>query len=77
MTTFAPVRLALVAAAIGIVWGLALPAVQRIAVIQRHVAAMEDREVNPAAMVYTELDRLPIRPKWVEDRVILWPYFWP
>jgi aspartate-semialdehyde dehydrogenase len=34
-------------------------------------------EVNPAAMVYTELDRLPVRPKWVEDRVILWPYFWP
>jgi hypothetical protein len=54
-----------------------LPAVQRAAVVQRHVAAMELREVNPAAMVYTELDRLPIRPKWVEDRVILWPYFWP
>jgi hypothetical protein len=77
MTTFAPVRLALVAAAIGIVWGVALPAVQSMAFVERHVAAMELREVNPAAMVYTELDRLPIRPKWVEDRVILWPYFWP
>jgi hypothetical protein len=62
---------------IGLVWCGFLPAVQRIAVIERHVAAMEDREVNPAAMVYTELDRLPVRPKWVEDRVILWPYFWP
>jgi hypothetical protein len=51
--------------------------VQRAAVVQRHVAAMELREVNPAAMVYTELDRLPLRPRWVEDRVILWPYFWP
>jgi hypothetical protein len=77
MTTFAPVRLALVAAAIGIVWGVALPAVQRVAVVERHVAAMELRGVNPAAMVYTELDRLPIRPTWVEDRVILWPHFWP
>jgi hypothetical protein len=56
---------------------VALPAVQRMAVVERHVAAMELREVNPAAMVYTELDRLPIRPTWVEDRVILWPYFWP
>jgi len=34
---------------------------------------MEAREVNPTAMVYTELDRLPVRPRWVEGRLILWP----
>ena len=77
MTTCAPGRLALVVAAIGLVWCGLLPAVQRVAVVERHVAAMELREVNPAAMVYTELDRLPVRPRWVEDRVILWPYFSP
>ncbi len=73
MTTCAPVRLALVAAGIGLVWGTVLPWLGRCSVIRRHVAAMELREVNPAAMVYTELDRLPLRPRWVEDRVILWP----
>ncbi len=34
---------------------------------------MEVREVNPAAMFYTELERLPVRPRWVEQRLILWP----
>ena len=77
MTTFAPVRLALVVAGIGLVWCGLLPAVLRVDVVERHVAAMELREVNPAAMVYTELDRLPLRPRWVEDRVILWPHFSP
>jgi hypothetical protein len=56
-----------------VVWCGLLPAVQRLGFVERHVAAMEAREVNPAAMVYTELDRLPIRPRWVEERVILWP----
>jgi hypothetical protein len=70
-------RLVSVVAGIGLVWCGLLPAVQRVDVVERHVAAMELREVNPAAMVYTELDRLPVRPRWVEDRVILWPHFWP
>ena len=77
MRRSATLRLVCVIAAIGLVWCGLLPAVQRMAVVERHVAAMELREVNPAAMVYTELDRLPLRPRWVEDRVILWPYFWP
>ena len=77
MRRSATVRLVCVVAGIGAVWCWLLPAVQRFAVVERHVAAMELREVNPAAMVYTELDRLPLRPRWVEDRVILWPYFSP
>ena len=31
------------------------------------------RRVNPAAMYYTELDRLPVRPAWLEQRIVLWP----
>jgi hypothetical protein len=34
---------------------------------------MEDGNVNPAAMVYTELERLPLRPDWVEDHLVIWP----
>jgi len=77
MRRSATLRLVSLVAGIGLVWCGLLPAVQRVAVVERHVAAMELREVNPAAMVYTELDRLPVRPRWVEDRVILWPYFSP
>jgi hypothetical protein len=73
MTTSAPVRLALVVAAVGVVWGMVLPWLGRCSVIGRHVAAMEAREVNPAAMVYTELERLPLRPAWIERHVVLWP----
>lgn len=73
MTPSAPLRLALVAAAIGAVWGVALPWLGRCPVIVRHVTAMESRDVNPAAMYYTELDRLPLRPNWIDDRVVLWP----
>lgn len=73
MSVSALVRLVAVAAGLGLVWCGLLPAVQRLAVIERHVAAMEDRDVNPAAMVYTELGRIPLRPRWVEERLILWP----
>lgn len=69
----APVRFACVAGVLALVWGLVLPWLGHWFVIERHVAAMEAREVNPAAMVYTELERLPVRPRWVETRVILWP----
>jgi hypothetical protein len=68
-----PVRLVLVTAAISLVWGVVLPWLGRFPVIVRHVAAMEAREVNPAAMVYTELERLPLRPGWIDDRLVLWP----
>ena len=39
----------------------------------RHVALMEARRVDPSAMYYTELERLPLRPAWVDDVLILWP----
>jgi hypothetical protein len=73
MRRSAALRSLIAVAAIGLVWGGLLPAVARIECVARHVAAMEAREVNPSAMVYTELDRLPVRPRWVEDRLTLWP----
>ena len=73
MTARGVIRFACVAAAMGLVWCVVLPVVGRLPVIQRHVAAMEASRVNPAAMVYTELDRLPVRPPWLEERLILWP----
>ena len=73
MTSSAPLRCAALSAAIGLVWCGLLPAVQRLDVVARHVAAMESHDVNPAAMFYTELDRLPSRPRWLEERVTLWP----
>lgn len=73
MTARGVIRFAAVAAALGFVWCLVLPLVGRLPAVERHVAAMEAGHVNPAAMVYTELDRLPLRPHWVEDRLILWP----
>ncbi len=73
MRPSAALRSLIVVAAIGLMWGGLLPAVARIDVVARHVASMEAREVNPSAMVYTELDRLPVRPRWIEDRLTLWP----
>lgn len=73
MSVSAPVRFVVVWAAIAAVWGVVLPWVGRRAPVEKHVAAMEARGVNPAAMFYTELDRLPVRPRWVEERLILWP----
>ncbi len=69
----APVRLALLAACIAMAWGVVLPWIGRTGTVERHVARMEERDVNPAAMYYTELERLPVRPDWLETRVVLWP----
>jgi hypothetical protein len=55
------------------VWGGLLPAVLRCGPIARHVARMESAGVNPAAMYYTELERLPVRPEWIDDRLVRWP----
>ena len=60
-------------AAVAAIWGGVLPALLRCRGVARHVATMEERGVNPAAMYYTELDRLPVRPAWIERRVTLWP----
>jgi hypothetical protein len=41
--------------------------------IARHIALMEERRIDPSAMYYTELERLPLRPAWVDDMLVLWP----
>ena len=66
-------RLATGLAMVAAIWGVALPALLRCRGVARHVARMEERGVNPAAMYYTELERLPLRPAWLERRVTLWP----
>ena len=60
-------------AAIGCVWCGLLPRLLRCSAVARHVELMEQLDVNPAAMYYTELDRLPLRPEWIGDRLTLWP----
>lgn len=73
MSVAPPVRLAVGVAAVAVIWGGLLPAVLRSPAVTRHVARMEERGVNPAAMYYTELDRLPARPAWLDRRITLWP----
>ena len=72
--TSAVARLTAVVAGLAVVWGGILPRLGRHAAVARHVAAMEQGGVNPAAMYYTELDRLPHRPSWIEERIVLWPW---
>ena len=67
------VRFAIVVMAVAVGWGVALPALLRCGPVARHVRRMEERGANPAAMYYTELERLPARPGWLERRVTLWP----
>ena len=59
--------------AIAFIWCVLFPRLLRCGPVASHVGLMEQRQVNPAAMYYTELDRLPLRPAWVADRVTLWP----
>lgn len=66
-------RLAVAIVGLAIVWLVVLPWMLRCGPVARHVARMEDRGVNPAAMYYTELERLPLRPTWIERRIVLWP----
>jgi hypothetical protein len=67
------VRLFAVVAAFAMVWGGMLPWIRRLGPVVRHVDHMEARGVNPAAMYYTELERLPVRPAWLERHIVLWP----
>lgn len=69
----AAVRLVAGAAIVAVVWCGLLPRLLAFAPVARHVRLMEERGVDPAAMYYTELERLPLPPPWVEDRVVLWP----
>jgi len=68
-----PLRLAACAGIVALTWLVVLPRVGRLPPIARHVRAMEKAEVHPAAMVYTELERLPLRPDWAQRELVLWP----
>jgi hypothetical protein len=56
------------------IWLGALPLLLRWGPVADHVATMEARRVNPAAMFYTELDRPPRRPEWLPRHIVLWPW---
>jgi hypothetical protein len=58
---------------VAVVWCGLLPQLLAWPPIARHVALMEERQVDPSAMYYTELERLPLRPAWVDDVLVLWP----
>ena len=60
-------------ATIGCVWCGLLPRLLRYGPVAQHVDLMEQLDVNPAAMYYPELDRLPLRPEWITRRLTLWP----
>jgi hypothetical protein len=55
------------------VWCLLLPRLLALEPIRRHVQLMEARGVDPSAMYYTELERLPLQPDWIAGRIHLWP----
>ena len=58
---------------VALVWCGLLPRLLTLGPVHRHVALMEERGVDPSAMYYTELERLPLRPAWVDDVLILGP----
>jgi hypothetical protein len=66
-------RLAGAVAVIVAVWCGLLPWLGRTGLVERHVRRLERQEVDAAAMYYTELHRLPLRPAWIDDRLVLWP----
>lgn len=68
-----PLRLAVCTGIVAVTWLIVLPRAGRLPSIARHVHAMEDGQVNPSAMVYTELERLPLRPDWAQGQLVLWP----
>ena len=69
----AALRLAAGAVVAAAVWCGLLPRLLAFGPVARHVSLMEARGVNPSATYYTELERLPLRPAWVDDVVTLWP----
>jgi hypothetical protein len=66
-------RLAFATAILAVVWLVVLPSIGRYPAVERHVRLMESRDVNPSAMVYTELEHLPLRQAWIERHLVLWP----
>ncbi len=69
----AVLRLTLGGGLVALVWCGLLPRLLEWPPVARHVALMEERRVDPSAMYYTELERLPLRPAWVDDVLVLWP----
>ena len=55
------------------IWCGVLPWIGRTRAVDRHVRRLERQQVDAAAMYYTELHRLPVRPAWISDRLVLWP----
>lgn len=66
-------RLAAGGAIVAAVWCGLFPRLLEWPPVARHVALMEERRVDPSAMYYTELERPPRRPAWVDDVLVLWP----
>lgn len=73
MRTHGARRLAAAFILVTLLWGGVFPRLMRWGPLARHIELMDRREVNVAAMYYTELERLPLRPLWFEQRVLLWP----
>ena len=71
--TRAIVRLVAGGMLVAAVWCSLFPRLLEWPPVARHVALMEERRVDPSAMYYTELERLPLRPAWVDDMLVLWP----
>ena len=72
-TTGAQFRLSAAPLVIAVIWCVILPRMLDWGPVARHVSLMEERWVDPSAMYYTELERLPLRPEWVDRVLVLWP----
>ncbi len=72
-TISAVTRLLCGGAAIAVIWCGLLPRLLEWEPVARHAALMEAREVDPSAIYYTELERLPLPPAWVDEVLVLWP----
>jgi hypothetical protein len=58
---------------VAVVWLIVLPQLSSLDAVSEHVHLMEERNVHAGAMYYTDLDKLPLRPKWIENEIQLWP----
>lgn len=66
-------KLLLWSVALLIIWLAILPQIQKLEFIARHIDFMKQRDINPAAMYYTELEKLPLRTPAIEQALVLWP----
>lgn len=56
-----------------IIWLMVLPRLSSFEAVSKHMQLMEERGVHAGAMYYTDLEKLPLRPSWIEEQVQLWP----